>query len=112
ARLRDVIGALPAPPLPAVSRRFIDWVAGYTMAPPGAVLRMAMSVPAALELPRPIVAWRAAAMPGETVKLTAQRRRVLAVLEGGPPRTGPELAREAGVSPGVVKAMADVGLLA
>src|SRR5690606_38891375 len=35
ARLKDVIGALPAPPLPAVSRRFIDWVAGYTLAPPG-----------------------------------------------------------------------------
>jgi primosomal protein N' (replication factor Y) len=110
SRLKDVIGALPAPPLPAVSRRFIDWVANYTMAPPGAVLRMAMSVPAALELPRPIMAWRAAEAAADA-KLTTARRRVLDVLADGPPRPGPELAREAGVSPGVVKSMADAGLL-
>ena len=34
-------------------RRFVDWVAAYTLAPPGAVLRMAMSAPAALEPPPP-----------------------------------------------------------
>ena len=26
-------------------RRFVDWVAAYTLSPPGAVLRMAMSAP-------------------------------------------------------------------
>lgn len=112
ARLKDVIGTLPAPPLPSVSRRFIEWVANYTMAPLGAVLRMAMSVPAALELPRPVTAWRAAEAPaGNDVRLTAARRRVLAVLADGPPRPAAELAREAGVGPGVVKAMAEAGLL-
>ncbi len=110
SRLKDVIGALPAPSLPAVSRRFVDWVASYTMAAPGAVLRMAMSVPAALELPKPILAWRAAAETA-AARLTGPRRRVLAVLADGPPRPGPELAREAGVSPGVIKAMGDAGLL-
>ncbi len=113
ARLKDVIGALPAPPLPAISRRFVEWVANYTMASLGAVLRMAMSVPAALELPRPIMAWRLAAPePPSGIRLTPARRRVLAVLAGGPPRPGLELAREAGVGPGVVKGMAEAGLLA
>src|SRR5262245_71928 len=43
-RLKDVAEKLDAPPLPATTRRFVDWVSSYTLAPPGAVLRMAMSV--------------------------------------------------------------------
>ena len=38
ARLKPVIAGLDAPPLPPVSRRFVDWVADYSMAPPGAVM--------------------------------------------------------------------------
>ncbi|GIK99399.1 MAG: primosomal protein N' [Alphaproteobacteria bacterium] len=112
SRLKDVLGLVPAPPLPEVSRRFVEWVAGYTMAPLGAVLRMAMSVPAALDLPKPVTAWRLGDAPPDSVKLTAARRRVLGLLADGPPRPAVELAREAGVGPAVVKGLADAGLLA
>ena len=44
-KLKEVLGPLEAPPLPDQSRRFVDWVAAYTLYPPGAVLKMAMSVP-------------------------------------------------------------------
>ena len=47
-KLKAVIAKLDAPPLPEITRRFIDRVAAYTLAPPGAVLRMAMSVSTAL----------------------------------------------------------------
>ncbi|HEX5516767.1 MAG TPA: primosomal protein N', partial [Pseudolabrys sp.] len=47
-RLREIEERLPARPMPETLRRFIEWVASYTVAPWGAVLRMAMSVPAAL----------------------------------------------------------------
>ena len=57
-KLKAVIAKLDAPPLPEITRRFIDRVAAYTLAPPGAVLRMAMSVSTALEPPRMIAAWR------------------------------------------------------
>ncbi len=57
ARLKEVIAPLEAPPMPAAMRRFIDWVAAYTVSPPGAVLRMAMSVPEALEPPKPVTAY-------------------------------------------------------
>src|SRR6185369_16682440 len=56
-KLKPVTAKLDLPPLPEVSRRFIDWVAGYSMAPLGAVLRMAMSVPDALEPERALKAW-------------------------------------------------------
>src|SRR5258706_1826907 len=63
ARLKPVIARLDAPALPAVSRRFVEWVADYCMAPLGAVLRMTMSVSAALQPPRPVAAWRRTELP-------------------------------------------------
>src|SRR5512145_24741 len=115
-RLRDVESRLDTPPLATPIRRFVDWVASYTLTPPGAVLRMTMSVSAALEPPRPIFACRAtpaAPDPGASGdrKLTAARRRVLRALEGGPPRLPAELAREAGVGGAVVRGMLDLGWL-
>ena len=40
-RLREIQERLPAPRMPDALRRFIEWVANYTVAPSGAVLRMA-----------------------------------------------------------------------
>jgi primosomal protein N' (replication factor Y) len=112
-KVKEVIARLDAPPFTAELCRFIDWVARYTLAPPGAVLRMAMSVPAALVPPKSQIGYRRAEASGEEpeVRLTAARRRVLAVLAGGPPRPAPELAREAGVGPRVVRGLADAGVL-
>src|SRR5580700_1522535 len=80
-RLRPIIEVLPTPPLPAELRRFIDRVAGYTLAPPGMVLRMAMSIEAALLPPAPrrvctaTEAGRAAFAEPPSKKLTPGRRR-------------------------------------
>jgi primosomal protein N' len=51
-RLKPVLEILPTPALSAALRRFVERVAAYTMASPGAVLRMVMSVPDALRPPR------------------------------------------------------------
>ncbi len=118
AKLRNVSARCDVPPLSGEMRRFIDWVAGYTLSPPGAVLRMAMSVPEALEPPRPVIAYRVAedaphpdsSDPGE-VRLTASRRRVLRELGSGPPRAIAELALAAGVGAGVVRSLIDMGWL-
>jgi primosomal protein N' (replication factor Y) len=40
AKLKAIIRTLTLPPVPDVSRAFIDWVAGYTLTPRGAVLKM------------------------------------------------------------------------
>ena len=112
-KLKAVDGRLDTPPLPQSERRFIDWVAHYTLSPPGAVLRMAMSASRALEAPRPSLAYARATAPleGLALRLTPERRRVLALLEDGPPRSPLELAREAGVSPGVIKSLLAAGAL-
>ncbi|MDR6291703.1 primosomal protein N' (replication factor Y) [Inquilinus ginsengisoli] len=111
SRLKQVAHRFDLPPLPEVARSFVDRVARYTVSPPGAVLRMSLSSTGALEPPKPVLAYRRAGMPPEGVKLSAARRRVLAVLEDGPPRLPAELAREAGCGGSVVKGMAEAGLL-
>src|SRR5690606_7258799 len=58
AKLKAVGRRLDAPPMRPGMRRLVEWVANYTLSAPGAVLRMAMSVPAALEPPRETVAFR------------------------------------------------------
>src|SRR3954471_11681770 len=76
-RLRPVAAVLPAPPTTESLRRFVDWVAAYTLSPPGAVLRMAMSVPTALEAPTPQAGWILAPPGGNSrPRITPERQRV------------------------------------
>jgi len=110
AKLKTVIEKLPAVAMADVTRRFIDWVAGYTLSSPGAVLKMAMSVTDALEPPKGAKAYRIAD-PLPDIKLTATRERVLAVLKDGPPLSASEAAMEAGCSPAVVAGLAKAGAL-
>jgi len=109
-RLKDVVARHDCPPFPDVSRRFVTWVARYTMHMPGAILKMALSVPDALEPPNPITAYSAGDVP-DGLHMTPARRRVLDAAANGPPRIAAELSREAGVSSGVVKSLANAGAL-
>ena len=111
ARLRPLAALLPAPALTEPLMRFIDWVARWTLSPPGAVLRMALPVPAALAAPR--------VRPGlvladgvDPARLPKAQARVAAMLTEAPlPWQAAELARAAGVAPSVVRAMRGRGLL-
>src|SRR5262245_13283427 len=116
-RLKPILEIFPAPALRPELRRFVERVAAYTMAPPGAVLRMAMSVPNALQPPRPqrlcaaSAAGIAALAGGQTGRpLSPARRRVLERLREGPPIIAAELARVAGCSAGVVRDLLAAGL--
>ena len=117
-RLKPVLETLPAPKLQPELRRFVERVAGYTMASPGSVLRMTKSVPEALQPPRPrrICAASPAGVlaladPRPGKRLTFARRRVLEVLRDGPPLPAAELARLAGCGPGVVRTLVSSGLV-
>src|ERR1700731_2588215 len=117
-RLKPIIEMLPTPRLQPELRRFVERVAAYTMAPPGSVLRMTMSVPEALLSPRPRRICAAsptgtAALAGAALetRLTPPRRRVLEVLCAGPPMPAAELARLAACGTGVVRDLISVGLV-
>jgi primosomal protein N' (replication factor Y) (superfamily II helicase) len=108
-RLKPLDGALEVPAMSQVQRRFIDWMAGYYVQPPGAVLSMALPN-AAFASAVARTAYRAADSMS-AAKLTPARRRVLAVASEGPARTARDLAEAAAVTPAVVTAMAKAGLL-
>ena len=113
ARLKPVARRFDVRPMSEVTRRFVDWVAAYTLALPGLVLKMALSVPAALEPPRPSIVCRVVAgvVPPAGFKLTAARQRVLKEAAAGELRTQPDLAAAAECGPAVVRGLLDAGLL-
>ena len=108
AKIKPVAARFDAPPMPDSLRKFVEWVAAYSLSPPGAVLRMAMNVRGALEPPKLVRAYAAAEIPPD-LRLTPTRKRVLEILAEGPPRTASDLAREAGVGTSVVKGLAKAG---
>ncbi|HEU5273864.1 MAG TPA: primosomal protein N', partial [Xanthobacteraceae bacterium] len=108
-RLKDVAEKLDLPPLKPELRRFIDWVANYTLASRGMVLRMALRMGEHLGPERIRIGVRLAGPP--PARMTAARGRVLALLADGLVRSKSEAAQEAGVSAGVIDALVDEGTL-
>jgi primosomal protein N' (replication factor Y) len=107
ARLKSVSAPLDAPPLSAELVKFIDWVANYTLAPRGMVLRMALKFDEQGEAARMGV--RVAGPPPK--RMTAARERILALLSDGFLRSKGDAAREAGVTPSVVSGLIEEGSL-
>ncbi len=114
AKIKPIVHKYSLRPMPEAHRKFIDWAAHYTMSMLGAVLKMALSVPGAMGCPEPVKGYRLEARLSDAVvaKLSPQRRKVLDFMQDGLARRPSEIARGAAVSAGVVRGMADKGLLA
>ncbi|MFG1432213.1 primosomal protein N' [Xanthobacter sp. V2C-8] len=108
-KLKAVKAKLPYAPLPAELMKLIDWMADYTLAPRGMVLRMALRHGEAPGEARERVGVRATG--GRPERMTAARTRLLEFLADGFVRGKSEAAREAGVSPSVVDGLVDDGAL-
>lgn len=109
AKLKQIEAKIEMAPLPEISRRFIDWVANYCLAAPGAVLRMAMSVSDAFKPERNLKAY--AIGDPSSGQVTAARRHVLDALADMPSMLPGDLAKRAGVTTGVLTKMAELGQL-
>ena len=93
-RLRPLLGVYDVPPLGAPLRRLIEWTSDYYLAPPGAVLRMALPSSSALDGSRTITEYRASGVaPG---RMTPQRQQALAIQDER--ETAPPLRRTPVVS--------------
>jgi len=108
-KLRPLLERLDVPPLPPISLEFAEWVANYTLAPPGMVLRMMMSAREAFMPQPPAQGYRLDGPPPE--RLTSARQRVLEVAGNGLVWRKAALAEAAGVSPGVIDGLAKAGTL-
>lgn len=107
-KLRPLTLVFDCPPLSPDMRSFLDWVASYTLSPPGYVARMALRAPAALE-PEPMVeGLRYCGVRPE--KVTPARQKVLELAENGLAWTRSGLAHAAGVSLSVVDGLIGQGV--
>ncbi|HEY7598826.1 MAG TPA: primosomal protein N', partial [Candidatus Limnocylindrales bacterium] len=110
-RLKPIGRKLDAPPMPRPLRQLIDHLPRVTLHPLGSALKLALSVPAALEPPPPKPGLVPAAGAGDA-RLSPARRKALDALAASAPQLPAQLARAAGVSAGVVQGMVKAGLLA
>lgn len=108
-RLKPISGKLDMPALPGDLRRFIAWLAAYTLTPPGLVLAMAIRA-RHTKPPRVVHGWVRGTEATEGLRMTEARQRVMAAL-GPHPATTASLAERAGVSDAVIRGLAAAGAL-
>ncbi|MFT3966696.1 MAG: primosomal protein N' [Sphingobium sp.] len=107
-RLRPISGVVDAPPLPAPLRRLIEWTANYYLAPPAAVLRMAIASVSALEGARTVIEYRATGKaPARNTEKRAQALERIGERQG----LVKELAMIGGVSDAVIRGLVKDGAL-
>lgn len=108
--LKSVLRRIDAPPLPPETLAFVNWTARYCVQPLGATLALVLRAPDALQ-PGPTL--RRLVRGAGAAKETPARTAVLAALEAaGAPLPAADLARAAGVTPGVVAGLVKAGVLA
>jgi len=108
-RLKYISERFDTPPMPEIQRRFVDWVASYTLSAPGSVLRMCLRSTQALAPAKAQTGFRYAGV--EPARITPQRRRVIEAAADGLLRRPAELAQIAGVTLSVVRGLIDAGTL-
>jgi primosomal protein N' (replication factor Y) len=109
SNLKKVTGVIDAPNLSPKMRKFLDWLAWYTLAPKGSALAMGLKIP---DADRQEVARVGVRMAGALPKrMTPARQKVIDVAGDGVVRLKSELAHAAGVSNGVVDGLIDEGTL-
>lgn len=112
ARLKS-LEALNLPPLAAAQRRFLDWMAGYVMAPRGQLLRQVLNVPSLWRVRKTRAAlWvqKGAAVPTRPSAGQKALARVLAEAQGAP-LAAQELRQRAGVSAAILTRAVQRGYL-
>jgi primosomal protein N' (replication factor Y) len=107
-KLRSIEQVFDCPPIGKEIRRFVDWLAGYTLSPPGMVARMILRAPEAFD-PEPWIEglMRTGAEPD---RMTAARARVLDMASDGLAWTRSGLAHAAGASSTVIDGLKAQGV--
>lgn len=110
-KMKSIQDCLDVPPLPALSLRFAEWIARYTLSDLGMVLRMMMSAPAAFEPVKPKFGVKRVAGAPVPARMTEARQRVLDVADDREVRSKARLAEDAACSTAVINGLVKAGVL-
>ncbi|MEO0319276.1 MAG: primosomal protein N' [Pseudomonadota bacterium] len=109
-KLKSVAHHFDIPPLSMATRRFVDWVANYTLSPPGSVLRMVMRAGDGLSTPRAIPAVQRVTPAPSAIRMTPKREQVLAAC-GAAPMAIKTLSEKSGASAAVIRGLVTASAL-
>ena len=112
-RLRNLVSVYDLPPIAAPLRRLIEWTADYYLAPPAAVLRMALASASALDDKRVVIEYRLrpdSAGADPKTRLTPQRAQAIERI-GERQGLVRELATIADVSEGIIRGLVKTGAI-
>src|SRR3974390_426972 len=107
--MKNVADRLAVPPLKPELRKFVDWVADYTLCPRGMILRMTLRMGQHLGSARERIGVRRSGPPPQ--RMTPARARVLALFTDNFTRAKGDAAREAGAQLGGSDGLIDQGTL-
>jgi primosomal protein N' (replication factor Y) len=107
-KLKPITQVFDCPPLAKDMRTFLDWVASYTVSPPGLVARMALRAPAAFD-PEPMIEGLRLT-DNRPERMTPARARVIATADNGFTWTRSGLAHAAGTSSSVIDGLTAQGV--
>ena len=111
-KLKTITASLPeVPALPAISLRFAEWVARYTLSSLGMVVRMMMGPSSLFEPVKPRFGVCLNAEAAHPARMTPARTRALEIAGDGLVRAKSALAAEAQCSAGVVDGLIEAGVL-
>jgi primosomal protein N' (replication factor Y) len=109
-RLKEIAQIFDVPPLSDELMKLVDWVARYTLAAPGMVMRSVLRSAEALEPQRPITAYRRTGHEPE--RMTDARLRVLDCVADDEIWAKAALVGASGASPSVIEGLEKAGALA
>ncbi len=107
SKLKSVLEKCDCPPLHETMRKFVEWVANYTISSPGMVMKMVLRSPAAFSPAKKLQGLRFSGIEPE--RLTSARKRVLELVGDGFVWTKSGLSHAAGVSGSVIEGMVKLG---
>ena len=110
-KLKTVCACASVPPLDEVVLKFLHQVTTWTLAPFGAVMKLMLNTPDALEEAAMQIVYRRADRPAPPQNCTPQRQCVLDFLHGKPPLPIKQITQETGISSAVIKRMVAADLL-
>lgn len=108
-KLKEVFQKFDVPSMSEAQRKFVDWVASYTLSRKGSVLKMAVSVTKALEEDKPVPGYKIA--DASDVSLSEKQQAVLDILKDGIARRANDIAKHSGCSSSVVVSLAKKNVL-
>lgn len=108
-KLKSVLHRHACPPMPEMHRKFLSWIAGYTMADLGSVLKLTLTTAAGIAPEQGTPRYRAADISPDG--LSPKRKAVYEAAQNAPDLTAKSLAAKAGSTPALVKSMAADGQL-